>query len=1284
MAKNKINIKPENKGKFTNWANSKGMSVIEAANRVMANTKNYSPTIVKRANFAKNASKWNKKRYGGDIVSTMGYKDDSPFRNSESLNIYSPEGVIDMTNVSRPIMANGQYLAPNSGLNQVPPSSSGYVKETPMMYKSGGAYTVTRSNDRKGKTHKVTRKSDGKTEYYGHAMKNQPKNKKVKEAAEARHRGQGNFQNPFFKAYWDKTWKNGGSVPIIPMYYEDSGTPIYRNTTDAPPNVYQKGGDILTYKNNSDYFNSRARYSDDQKYDDLIRKRVYSGNWGYDPNTQQLHKLNKSQQTKVDPKIKKLLEKRSDTDTKDLVAHTIPKENAWNPYGSGLAGTTQLVTPERDKKMRQEELAHNAAISREQMNTLFSIPASTTPVGMAIMGMQGATNLATQSGPDFIKNPSWSTAGAAGLDLLTSSPLTIPAGKKLLNFSKSEIDWGKWNKDIPNNKPLMQEYNAIEASTKADGTWMKNPDGSKFTGTPEQFVQQQSKNFKAAFGESKLLNPDGSPTIQYHGTAKEFDTFDPDKFQLGDSGYSGLGIYTSPSKVGAESYSLSSAKFHTGEIKPTVMELYGLGKNPIRTHELPEGFDLFNFHRKRNFAGDVPIEQQLLDHDVAIRTQRGGTRIAPDHGSYENVFPTNTQLKSAVGNDGMFDMTNPNIYKSLLPIGGAAGIMGATVNDGVNKKQKGGNIYNVKSGDTFLGIGNRHNITPKALTTANPGIDINKLSIGQNINIPVTNYAQPKGIFQQYSLTPSIAPRINQTIKAAPVQTSLSSTVTPEFLEHLRLREGKKVNAQDQHYSYYDSEDRLTGGIGHLMTAKERAAYPKGTTIPKKLVSSWLLKDSKKAYNAAIKQAKELGIDNQDFVNSLASVNYQLGTGWRDKFTKTWGYLKDKNYEKAIPEAADSKWYRQTPVRVKDFQKAIGNLYKYGGSTKNYANVYDKGGKMGNSPMVARLDKYMAQYGITNPYLKSAMMGIILAEGSMTGKPENMNYSVSRLPEVFSTFSTTGERVAKGTGAKYANDLAKKYARNPQGLANFIYGNRLGNKGRNTNDGFTFRGRGLNQLTGRKSYKKMGDKLGIDLVNNPEILNTDKDLQAHVAVRFLHDRIAEELPRLVNKYSKYKKRFGEYLDFNNIDNLKDASFLLTSANAGFGNYPKQEAFTKRLKGSEKYVDLFIEGYTPPKNMENFETTQSTQPVQSTETFAPLQATEIINKQKDNTLEFKRKANVDMLENFNVNNIINQNAIDINIPNDVALDQKNAYIDKLNTSMPGPKNIPRFGQAQLFK
>jgi hypothetical protein len=64
-AKSGINIKPENKGKFTAWSKERGMSVAEAANKVMANTDEYSPGVVKMANFAKNARSFNKAQDGG-------------------------------------------------------------------------------------------------------------------------------------------------------------------------------------------------------------------------------------------------------------------------------------------------------------------------------------------------------------------------------------------------------------------------------------------------------------------------------------------------------------------------------------------------------------------------------------------------------------------------------------------------------------------------------------------------------------------------------------------------------------------------------------------------------------------------------------------------------------------------------------------------------------------------------------------------------------------------------------------------------------------------------------------------------------------------------------------------------------------------------------------------------------------------------------------------------------------------------------------------------------------
>ena len=66
QAKSGIEIKPENKGKFTSWAEARGMSVQAAASKVMSNTDEYPLSVVKMANFAKNAAGWNKQE-GGDV-----------------------------------------------------------------------------------------------------------------------------------------------------------------------------------------------------------------------------------------------------------------------------------------------------------------------------------------------------------------------------------------------------------------------------------------------------------------------------------------------------------------------------------------------------------------------------------------------------------------------------------------------------------------------------------------------------------------------------------------------------------------------------------------------------------------------------------------------------------------------------------------------------------------------------------------------------------------------------------------------------------------------------------------------------------------------------------------------------------------------------------------------------------------------------------------------------------------------------------------------------------------
>jgi GH24 family phage-related lysozyme (muramidase) len=144
--------------------------------------------------------------------------------------------------------------------------------------------------------------------------------------------------------------------------------------------------------------------------------------------------------------------------------------------------------------------------------------------------------------------------------------------------------------------------------------------------------------------------------------------------------------------------------------------------------------------------------------------------------------------------------------------------------------------------------------------------------------------------------------------------------VPQEVIDHIKLREGccEKV--------YEDSRGLLTAGIGHLLTDKEKTQYKEGDTVPLATRAAWVQADLKKAYDAGAAQASQLGISDQNFINAMASVNFQLGPAWKNEHKKTWAYMVAHEWDKAATEAQDSKWYKQTPVRVQDFQAALRGL----------------------------------------------------------------------------------------------------------------------------------------------------------------------------------------------------------------------------------------------------------------------------------------------------------------------------------------------------------------------
>ena len=427
-----------------------------------------------------------------------------------------------------------------------------------------------------------------------------------------------------------------------------------------------------------------------------------------------------------------------------------------DPYERIIAKETEAKQAEKNK-----DLAKRAAISAGIAGAIvtggaaapYIMPALEAPIagvagltGNSLLTGLGGYNLATNINNGEISNrfknaKDWKdyavATGETAFDVAGALPMASAVKKGLGEFLesgllsklkskptfKSDINWGEWNSEIPSNQGLINEYNAIEQTSKANGSWMKNPDGSAFQGTPEQFVQQNSENFKKAF-------PEGA-TTGYRGAHEHIDDFANRK-------RSDYATFLTDSKVNAETYATSNGSPKTyyhpdvnklGESTDGIYELgipndipritgsaderswrllnwdneaaAGMDKHFTEDHneylknifdkgEI-EGYGIQGYDPSKKYLSTDAYANYVKNSSnpeaVAeiknVKDQMGfATDINPN--TVYAIDSKRVNLKSLRHNNGMFDMTNPNIYKALIPA-----IIGAGA---LQKKKKGGVI----------------------------------------------------------------------------------------------------------------------------------------------------------------------------------------------------------------------------------------------------------------------------------------------------------------------------------------------------------------------------------------------------------------------------------------------------------------------------------------------------------------------------------------------------------------------------------------------------------------
>lgn len=182
------------------------------------------------------------------------------------------------------------------------------------------------------------------------------------------------------------------------------------------------------------------------------------------------------------------------------------------------------------------------------------------------------------------------------------------------------------------------------------------------------------------------------------------------------------------------------------------------------------------------------------------------------------------------------------------------------------------------------------------------------------------------------------------------------------------------------------------------------------------------------------------------------------------------------------------------------------------------------------SAVAGEITPVMQKFGITTTLRLAHFLAQCAHESAnFTALRENLNYSAQSLRKVFGKYFPT-------------DALANAYARQPEKIANRVYGGRMGNGDEASGDGFKFRGRGYIQLTGKSNYKLFGDFIGDDLIANPDLVATkypltsagfffQKNVLWAICDRGANDDIVTSVTRRVNggthgledRIAKFKK-----------------------------------------------------------------------------------------------------------------------------------------------------------------
>lgn len=174
----------------------------------------------------------------------------------------------------------------------------------------------------------------------------------------------------------------------------------------------------------------------------------------------------------------------------------------------------------------------------------------------------------------------------------------------------------------------------------------------------------------------------------------------------------------------------------------------------------------------------------------------------------------------------------------------------------------------------------------------------------------------------------------------------------------------------------------------------------------------------------------------------------------------------------------------------------------------------------------------LIKLGVTNTFVHSAVLAVISKETGLNASKTELGYKNTSNDRIKAIFSKSKNLTDAQITALKASDVT---------FFNFVYN---GVNGNGPSDGYKYRGRGYNQITGKNNYAAMGKSINVDLVANPDLLITPAVAAKVAAVFFVS---GFNYLKTLNKTAQYNAT-----TINSFTNLNDSLGAMYHINAGVG------------------------------------------------------------------------------------------------------------------------------------